>query len=255
MKYAKTAAMLMFATVCFCPRGAAAGEVIELPAADRAQIEKYLGKGVVGRAVEAEPIERPVDFHGKGRNLVVRSVHGDHKGKTRKFTIAHMKRKDGRHTWTFNAGDETWLGEMDDHGNMIQHSSQDHKQGVISRFDPPEPILLQGMKPGTSKQSRITVKVYDLSRPEKVSHRGHLDLTYTYIGAYEVTVPAGKFEAILLKWNYKGKVGPANITDNQYWFMARGIGPIARIDMKDISAMLIYRDKSKNAGVLVSRGD
>ena len=52
---------------------------------------------------------------------------------------------------------------------------------------------------------------------------------------------------------YDGKVGPAKVKDSQYWFLAEGVGPVARIDKKDISAMLIYRDKSKIAGVLLSR--
>ncbi len=52
---------------------------------------------------------------------------------------------------------------------------------------------------------------------------------------------------------YDGKVGPARVKDDQYWFFADGVGPVARIDKKDISAMLVYRDKSKVAGVLVER--
>jgi hypothetical protein len=230
-------------------------DVLELPAEDRQKLEKYLGRGVVGKAVAATPIEDPVSFAGatRGEQLKVRRVHGDDKGETRTVTIKHRTRKDGRRSWRVNAGNETWHGEVDDDGNMIQHSSEDHDQGVVSRFDPPEPIIMTGMKPGQSTKTRIDVKVFDLSRPDKVSHKGYLDLTYTYVGAYEVTVPAGTFEAILLKWNYKGKVGPAKITDDQYWFFVKGLGPIVRIDMKDISAMLIYRDKSKNASVLISR--
>ena len=64
----------------------------------------------------------------------------------------------------------------------------------------------------------------------------------------------GTFEAALFKWVYDGKVGPAKIKGDQYWFFAEGVGPIARVDKKDISAMLVYRDKSKVAAVLVSRG-
>ena len=109
------------------------------------------------------------------------------------------------------------------------------------------------MKPGTSRSMCINVRVFDLSRPDKPSHSGHLDLTYTYVAAYEVTVPAGTYEAALFKWNYDGKVGPPRVEDDQYWFFAEGVGPVARIDKKDISAVLIYRDTSKIASVLVSR--
>ncbi len=58
---------------------------------------------------------------------------------------------------------------------------------------------------------------------------------------------------MLFKWQYEGKVGPANVKDDQYWFFAEGMGPIARIDMKDVSAFLVYSDKSKVGAVLVER--
>ena len=92
-----------------------------------------------------------------------------------------------------------------------------------------------------------TDELDDLDEPQEV------DLTYTCVGAYEVTVPAGTFETVLFSWRYDGKVGPARVKDDQYWFFADGLGPVARINMKDISAMLVYRDTSKVAGVLVER--
>jgi hypothetical protein len=94
------------------------------------------------------------------------------------------------------------------------------------------------------------VKVYDLSDPKEVSHEGSLDLTYSYVGAFEVTVPAGTYEAALIKWDYKGKVGPASIEDTQYRFLANNVGVVAMIDKKDISAMLFYQDHSKYGKVL-----
>ena len=90
------------------------------------------------------------------------------------------------------------------------------------------------------------------ARPS-VSHSGSLGLTYSYIGAYKVTVPAGTYDAALIKWTYNGSVGPANIEDTQYRFLAEDVGVVASVDKKDISAMLIYNDHSKYGKVLVSR--
>jgi hypothetical protein len=233
------------------------GTVIDMPQADREAIEKYLGRGVVGKAVEAKPIDDPGKFivldPDTRRTLVVRDVYGDNKGKTRKAHVKPLPRRDPPPAWTLSTGEETWYGELTAQGDFVQTATSDSDQGVISRFSPPQPLLLKGMKPGEARKSRIEVEVFDLARQSKKEHEGYLDLTYTYVGAYEVTVPAGKFEAVLFKWEYDGKVGPAKVKDDQYWFFAEGNGPVARIDKKDVSAFLIYRDKSKTATVLVER--
>ena len=56
----------------------------------------------------------------------------------------------------------------------------------------------------------------------------------SYLGAFKVTVPAGTYDAALIKWDYKGEVGPASIEDTQYRFMAEGVGVVAMVDKKNI---------------------
>jgi hypothetical protein len=135
--------------------------------------------------------------------------------------------------------------------NILILSEQDTDQGVVTRFSPAEPILVVGMKPGDSQSVTIDVKVYDLSSPNEVSHSGSLQLTYSYIGAYKVTVPAGSYDAALLKWDYNGSVGPASVQDTQYRLVAKDVGIVASIEKKKISAMLFYHDNSNTGRVLV----
>ena len=99
------------------------------------------------------------------------------------------------------------------------------------------------------------MKVYDLSDPKEVSHRGYFNMIYTYVGAYEVTVPAGKFHASLFRSEYKGKIGPASVEDVQYRFLAKGVGPVALIEKLDVSAFLVYHDHTKYGKVLVEAVD
>ena len=43
-----------------------------------------------------------------------------------------------------------------------------------------------------------------------------LDVTYGYIGAYQIhAAPPGGYDAALIKWAYRSKVGPAKIEDSQ----------------------------------------
>ena len=227
------------------------GKVIPLPDADRAVLAQYLGNAVVGQAIEAFPIDKPTDYIGLEATQTewVKRVHGNDTGKISKIEITALDRP-GRIAWKLQTSSEVLFGEQDASGNLVQHSSQDMTQSVLSRYDPPEPILVKGMEPGAHVRYTVNVAVYDLSHPKDETHSGALNMMYTYIGAYKVTVPAGTYDTVLFRWDYSGKVGPATVKDSQYWFMAKGIGPVATIERKDISAFLIYNDDSKAADVL-----
>lgn len=234
----------------------AGGKIIPLPDEDRQLIEQYLGEGVVGRPIGALPIDKPTQWIGleNTQREWVKRVHGDNVGSTSELVITALDRP-GRIAWKLQRSTGTDFGQQDGQGNLVEHSSQDLTQSVISRYTPPEPILRKGMEPGSSVQLTINVGVYDLSNPSQESHSGQLNLTYSYVGAYEITVPAGTYDAVLMKWDYDGKVGPASVKDTQYWFFVKGIGPAATIDKQDISAFLVYNVNTKNADVLVRRDD
>jgi hypothetical protein len=235
---------------------AADGVVIELPRADRSYIEKYIGTGIVGKALEAKTIG---DVHEylplRPGTIVTNLTHGRRpraKGQSG-ARIDRLERDDGLLHASMEKPDGTNYGQVTEEGHFVVHSASNKKQGVLTRYDPPEPVLRTGMKPGESRKKTIGIKVYDLTNTERRRHTGSLDLTYTYIGAYEVTVPAGTFETVLFKWEYDGKVGPASVKDTQYWFFGRDIGPVAMIEETSVSAMLIYNDHTKFAHVLVER--
>jgi len=234
---------------------AADSAVIELPAADRAALEKYLGDGVVGKAVPGNPIaDAPKFFAFEDGTWEYRFTGGDAKGTSQDQSFKKLDRDatgtKGRYQ---NGPDTIYFLHQDADGSVSMTAEQDTDEGVISRFSPPQPFYVAGMQPGESKQTTIDVKVYDLKDLEDVSHTGSLNLTYSYIGAYEVTVPAGTFEAALVKWVFEGKVGPASVDDTQYRLMANGPGAVALVDRRNISALLIYHDTSQIGKVLVGR--
>lgn len=232
-----------------------AGKTLPIPAEDKAYIEKYLGKGFVGKAVEAPvigDIESILDL-AKSRDVVVRYVYGEDKGKTLVASLRPLESRETRKAWSQKVGTKyVKYGELTRGGVLQVYCIEDNKEGVITRYSPAQPILVKGMKPGDIKKSTIQVKVYDLSDPKEVSHTGHLDMTYQYVGACEIQVPAGKFEALLFKWHYEGKVGPASVKDLQYYFYAPGWGSVAMIEQTDVSAFLVYQDHSKIAAVAVA---
>ena len=99
----------------------------------------------------------------------------------------------------------------------------------------------------------MQVNVYDISDPSTVTHTGSLTLIVTYLGRYQVTVPAGTYPAALIKWQYNGQVGPATVSDVEYRFFADGVGPIASIDKQNVSAFLVYNNTTKFGKVLTAK--
>jgi hypothetical protein len=221
-----------------------------LPQADRTALEQVLGKDVIGDAVAAGPLAAE-DISLQEGSWSYKVVSGKNKGQTETDVLTQLKRDQSGASWKYQTGakDLAFIQRGDDQNIAVQ-SEQDTDQGVITRFSPAEPILVVGMKPGEAKKVTINVKVYDLSSPDEVSHSGSLALTYSYIGAYKVTVPAGSYDAALLKWDYDGSVGPASVKDTQYRFLAKDVGIVASIDKKKISALLLYHDNSNTGKVL-----
>jgi hypothetical protein len=231
--------------------GSATAAPIALPDADRTALEQLLGKDVIGAAVEGKPLT-PADIPLQEGSWTYKVVGGKNKGGTETDALSQLKRDPSGASWKIATGakDLAFIQRTDASDTAIL-SEQDTDQGVITRFSPAEPILINGMKPGDSKKLTIAVKVYDLSSPDEVSHTGSLNLTYRYVGAYKVTVPAGSYDAALLKWDYDGSVGPASVKDTQYRFVAKDVGIVASIDKKKISAVLFYHDNSNTGKVLV----
>ena len=230
----------------------AAGRVIPLPAEDRAQLDRLLGKGVVGEALPSAPLAG-IDAYlpPKGTVMSLRVVTSDDKATTETHAIDNTADPAFAPGWHYTIkGIAELYFQKDSAGNVSTVAEKDLDKGVLSRFTPGDPLIVPGLKAGQSITSKHDVEVFDLSNLAKVSHSGSLDVTYTYVGTYRVTVPSGAYDAALIRWNYTGKVGPATIKDSQYRFLASGAGEVAMIQIRSISALLIYSDHTKRGKLL-----
>ena len=228
-----------------------AGAVVPLPAEMRNAAASYL-PGVVGEAVPAFPIDPGLAQLAAGTRRY-EIVSGSDKGTTEEHVIAPVSGDKTGGQWRYRVGDRTVFLQQVPGQSLSIVSEEDSDQGVLTRYNPPEPLLIAGMNAGDSKALTMKVNVYDLSDPKDVEHKGSLDVTLTYVGAYRVTVPAGTFDAALLKWDFKGKIGPASVEDIQARFVAPGIGMVAAAEKRDVAAFLIYNDNTKVGKVLVQK--
>jgi hypothetical protein len=232
--------------------GARADTAVPLPASDKAQLDALLGAGVVGEALPSSPLGAVETYvPPKGTAITYQLIEAGKKAATETHKVEDATEADYSPGWRYTiegVGAQYLMQGPSGSADIAAEQDLDHK--VLSRFTPGEPLIIPGLKAGESKTSTLAVAVYDLSDLNKVSHSGSLDVTYTYVGTYRVKVPAGTYDAALIRWDYSGKVGPATIKDSQYRFLAPKAGMVAMIQIRSISAMLIYNDHTKRGKLL-----
>jgi hypothetical protein len=96
------------------------------------------------------------------------------------------------------------------------------------------------------------VSVNYLDDPTNRDYSGTLTTAYTYVGTYQVTVPAGTYPAILMRQKSEGKVGPAHTKDVAYYFFAPHACVVAMISQEDVEAFWIIHIDSRSGKVLAS---
>jgi hypothetical protein len=217
-----------------------------------ALLKEQLGKGVVGQPVVGRALTPKFEPLRNG-TWTYRIVSGKAKGQTERHVVKRLEHHQWGAGWRYAVGDkERLFVKQASDGSLMFVTEEDPDQGMISRYRPAQPGLLNGLKPGDSRNASIAVEVSDLSDPEVVSHNGTLEVTYSYLGAYKVMTPAGAYDAALIRWTYKGRVGPAKVVNTQYRFFAENVGMVASVEKQDISALLIYQSHTK-VGKLLAR--
>jgi hypothetical protein len=230
--------------------GGARGAGEALTGAEQAMLDELLGAGVIGAPVAGSTLA-PSFAPLRAGTWTYQIVGGKERGRRQRHVVTQLGRDASGASWRYAVGSTSvlYIKQTAD-GSFTFVSQEDTAHGVIVRYAPAEPGLLTGLEPGDSRESSIDVKVYDLSDPHDVSHEGMLDVTYSYVGAYQITTPAGSYDAALIRWTYNGKIGPAKIEDSQYRFFAENVGMVASVDKLDVSALFVYHAHKKFGKVL-----
>jgi hypothetical protein len=207
---------LMAAALLFVPSTGAAraqGVVLPLPPADQQKLAEHLGAGVVGAALPSDRIsDASAYFPLTEKTFVFHVTSGSNSGKMQNLVLKKARRPGGTIAWRFNfAPSLAGFISPTAGGDLMMAAVSDVDEGVFVLTTPASPFVVTGMKPGESRSFRQKVSVNYLDDPAKRDWGGKLNATYTYVGTYNVTVPAGAFTAILIRFAYRGKVGPADV--------------------------------------------
>ena len=247
---------ISFAAVPVLRAAAANGQVLPLPPEDQQEIASLLGSGVVGQALPSAPItDVTLYFPLNEREVTYQVTSGKNAGKTQTLKVAKGQRPGGNAAWRFGLSPSlAGFLRQTASGDLLMPAVSDSGEGVVVVTTPPNPFLLNGMKPGATRTFTQKVAVNYLDDPSDRRYSGSLNAQYTYVGTYQVTVPAGTYQAILVRLQYQGKIGPANTQDTAYYFFAPHVGVVAMISQEDVVAFWIIHIDSRSGKVLASAG-
>jgi hypothetical protein len=249
-------ATLCWLTVATIPRGALLAQdgVLPLPREDQQEIAARLGPGVVGQALPSNPVADPsIYFPLQDRVLTYQVTTGRNTGSIQTLKVTKRNRPDGTPAWRFGIS-PTLAGFIRKNleGDLMMPAVADSDEGVVVVTTPANPFVMNGIRPGETRTFSQAVSVNYLDDPTRQDYSGTLNAAYTYVGTYQVTVPAGTYQAILMRLKYEGKVGPAHTQDTAYYFFAPQVGVVAMISQEDVEAFWIIHIDTRMGKVLVA---
>ncbi len=229
------------------------GAVLPLTPEDQQELTTRLGPGVVGQALPSAPIvDVSLYFPLRERAPTYRVTSGKNAGSVQTLKVAKGSRPNGTTAWRVGLSPSLAGFLRQTAGDLLMPAVSDLGEGVVVVTTPPNPFLLSGMQPGDSRTFSQSVAVNYLDDPTSRDYSGTLSAKYTYVGTYQVTVPAGSFQAILVRLSYDGKVGPAHTTDTAYYLFAPQVGVVAMVTQESVVAFWIIHIDSKSGKVLMS---
>jgi hypothetical protein len=190
----------------------AADSVLPLPAEDAAEITRVLGANVVGQALPSLPI---TDVSGyfplEERAAVFHVTSGSNAGKQQTLRTTKGKRPGGNDAWRFELSPALAAFVNQAGGDLVMPAVSDTDEGVIVVSTPANPFILNGMKPGETREFSQEVSVNYLDDPTAIIL---LYLPLAMIGSRTYNAPAA-VSRDRSRWARpdRGSNGPAPLSD------------------------------------------
>jgi hypothetical protein len=228
--------------------------VLPLAPADQKILVEQLGADVVGEPVPSRPIDDPDTlFSFAHLPVTYRFTSGRNKGKSQTLIPTKVERPGGKFVWRVQLAPSLigFLRQMPD-GDIVMPAVEDTGAEALVVSTPANLFISKGMKPGETRRFVQEVSVRYLDDIDDEQWSGKLQTDFTYVGTYRTKVPAGTFDAVLLRTTVDGKVGPARTHATSYSLFAPGEGLVAMILQQRVTAFWIYNVNGAGGKVLTS---
>jgi hypothetical protein len=232
------------------PRVFSASSIVPLSQKDRDQLA-VLGAGVVGPPIEAPVITEPTKYYRPiSGTWQYRITYGDKKDQLYAETLTRIPKNAQGAIWKRSRPQYDDLLSVT--GNSIHLSNEvDHHHGLLVDFNPRGFLLNSALKPGESRTMKGTARAFKMSDPTTVYKTFTLEELCTYVGAYKVTTPAGIFNAVLFRNDFRVSGGGVTIDDSRYSFYTEGVGKVAGIEQGHATILFLFHFNEKIPKVLV----
>lgn len=211
------------------------------------QLQEFFGPDILSQPIKPPALDNPSDFFPLKAGSLTYDLLNNRRKTTGELVETMVKLQTDKYgcPWAHHLGNNiTNFIRVEDAKNLATAAHIRRNKNRITLFSPAEVFLPANLKPGTSVKRALQVKVHIPPDAKTPAYTGTLNQTVTYQGAYRIKLPAGTFDAILITYTYQGQVGPANVKDTIATFYAKGIGKVASIEHRDVTAFLIYNNDS-----------
>jgi hypothetical protein len=123
---------------------------------DSSTISRLLGEGVLGPALPADPIgEKAPLIPLVPATRIFRLSSGPDAGTTETDILRASEQEGSDATWQYAAGRRSVYNlRSTGDGSIVMPSEQDLVLSVLTRYDPPQPLIIRGMRPGEHAAGR-----------------------------------------------------------------------------------------------------
>lgn len=115
----------------------------------------------------------------------------------------------------------------DEHGNIMMTAVIDHKENVISLFEPPMVIAYNELEAGKARTSKSTMRVVDAKDQSKQRESGKATRTIKYDGDQRIRTPLGEFVAKRVEVKFRADLNLADATETSMIYLVPEKGIIA----------------------------
>jgi hypothetical protein len=248
-----TSVIVMSGALECAVRAARAQDVASSLAAN--EVVRMLGEGVVGDAHAPRPLDDPALFaRWEAGDWTYRITAGPRRGQMERERLTPIATTPRGETWERAVGQEytLYLRRTAD-GSLVLPSEIAHTHKALVHFDPPLSYLIAGLPLGERRVFDGKIDVYSASNPATKWYSGKIQATTTYAGVYRIRTPAGTFDAILIRTEYRIDIlAVVSVRDTLFTFYAEGIGKVAEAEHRRISAMGLFSSDTKIGRILVS---
>ena len=207
---------------------------------------ELFGENFIIRRIEAPVIDNPHDWvNRQPGDYVYRFVAGSDDGEATHVETHIPDPKSPDTAWQRQIGDDLVESfTSSDERDLFIVEEVDHEHGFRVVIEPGVHIPT-GIAPGDTWEVDADLAVYK-TEDGSFAHDGTLDALHSYEGAYRIRTPAGEFDAIVIREDFKLNIGPLKAEDDRLLFFARGVGLVAEEEALRASAILVIRMKEES---------